>query len=182
LLGGGALIDLISDKTDQELIRAIFDCRAGNYAAAADRWPAKYRQPTDKFQRLMLARCYAELARPEFPDLIAKVAESHPTEAAALQAVYHSRKNEWPAAAKSLNDVFSRLAKNPWVIAEIADSAITLSAVIVQGAPADAKQIYENLSKPFASLRCNYQRQVFRIFVGEQLGPEYVVEAMKELE
>ena len=88
----------------------------------------------------MLARCYAELARPEFPDLIAKVAESHPTEAAALQAVYHARKSEWPAAAKSLNDLFSRLAKNPWVIAEIADSAITQSAVIAQGAPADARQ------------------------------------------
>ena len=182
LHGGGTLLDLISEKKDQELVRAIFESVTGNFDSAVDRWPAEYRQPTDKFERLMLARCYAELARPEFPDLAAKVATSYPAEAAALRAIYHVRKNEWPAAAQSLNDLFSRLAEDPWVIAEIVEPAINQSAVIAQEDPAATGQIYEHLSKPFASLRRNYQRQVFRLFVGEQLGPDRAVEALNELE
>jgi hypothetical protein len=64
LYGGEMATELISEKRDQQLVQAIFDCTAGNYSSAIERWPADNRQPTDKIERLMLAKGYAGLGDP----------------------------------------------------------------------------------------------------------------------
>jgi spermidine synthase len=182
LYGGEMATELISEERDRQLIQAIFDCAAGNYSAAIERWPADNRQPTDKIERLILAKGYAGLGDPRFLELIAKVAENYPSEAAALKTVYYVKRSEWRDAAQSLNDLLARLANDPWVVPGIIDEAIMLSAVVAKSEPAAAAQIYDRLSRPFASLRSNYQRQVFRVFVADQFGPERVVEALTEME
>jgi predicted membrane-bound spermidine synthase len=182
LYGGEMSVEHLPETKDQALVRAVFDFAAGNYAAAIEKWPADMRQPTDAIQRLLLTKCCAELARPEFLGLIDKVAEKYPTEAAALRTVYHTKTNEWPAAARSLNDLLIRLARDPWGVPGMVDSAIRQSARIAQGEPSSSAEIYDRLSRPFASYRNNYRRQVFRIFVAEPLGPAKVAEALTEME
>jgi hypothetical protein len=182
LYGGEMSVEQLPETKDQAYVRAVFDFAAGNYAAALEKWPADDRQPTDPMQRLLLAKCHAELARPEFLGLVDQVAEKYPTETAALRTIYHAGANEWPAAARTLNDLFSRLARDPWGVPGMVDSAIRQSARIAQGEPSSAAEIYDRLSRPFASYRNNYRRQVFRVFAAEPLGPAKVAEALVEME
>jgi hypothetical protein len=175
-------LEFLSDQNDKQLVQAAFSCAAGDYATATEVWPADRRQPTDRIERLLLAKCYAGSARPEFSDLIGKVAEDFPTEASALRALYHLRKNESRASVESLADLFSRLEKDPWFVPQIIDEAIAQSVVITKPEPAAARKIYELVSKPFASERINLNRQILRVFVADQLGPEQVVAALAEYE
>jgi hypothetical protein len=74
------------------------------------------------------------------------------------------------------------MGRNPWLVPGIVDSALSESARIAQADPSAAAEIYDRLSKPLASYRSNYQRQVFRVFVADRLGPEKVAEALTEME
>lgn len=182
LYGGKMSPEFLSDQKDKQLVQAAFRCAAGDYVTATQLWPADRRQPTDRIERLLLAKCYAGSARPEFSDLVGKVAEDFPTEAAALRALYHLRKNESRKSVESLADLFSRLEKDPWLVPQIIDEVIAQSVVIAKAEPAAARKIYELVSKPFASERININRQILRIFVADQLGPDQAVAALAEYE
>ena len=175
-------VKLLPEERDQELIRVLFVCVNGQYEAALQHWPKEYLQPSDPIVRLLLAKCYAELGKSEFLSLYAKIAETTPTEAAALKTVYHVRRSEWHDAAQSLVDLLSKLKNYPWLIPGMTDEAISQADEIARADRAAAPQIYEHLSRRLAANRKEYHRQVTRALVADLLGPERVVEALEPFE
>jgi len=182
ILGGQPSIKLLPDKRDQELVVAVSACLSDEYGPALDHWPKEYLQPSDPIVRLLLAKCYAGLGKPEFDGIYAKVAEATPAEAAAVKTTYHDRRGEWHDAAKSLIELLSLLEKNPWVIPGVVEGAIAQADKIAEAEPSVAPQLLEHLSRRLAAHRKEFQRQSVRIFVAGQLGPERVVEALEPFE
>jgi hypothetical protein len=62
------------------------------------------------------------------------------------------------------------------------ETAFSRAVDVAQADGQAAKRLYELLSRPFASVRFNYLRQLARLRIAELLGPQQVVDALKELE
>lgn len=182
LYDGQLSLALLPRDQDHKLVAAYDHYRNGDFEAAIAIWPVAYRDPADDVDRLLLARCFAELGRAEFVDLAAKLEKPYPTEAAGLTAIYHARKKEWDKAASSLAACFSRLADNPWTVPHTVDAVFSCAIDIAKADADAARRIYEHLSRPFAAGAFNYMRQIARVLVANQLEPERAVEALKELE
>jgi predicted membrane-bound spermidine synthase len=182
LFSGQLSLGLLPQSQDRALIEALGKFRSGDFAAAIDQWPAEHRTPSDHLQRLALARCYAELGRPECLELVGMAEEAHPVDAAAVKAIYHWRAKNTADAAQWVERYFALLHQTPWVIALVSDPIFQLSADVAKANGKAAQRFYDQLSQPFASRRFHYLRLLTRVLVAEHLGPEHVVEALASLE
>ena len=175
-------VALLPRPEDRALVEAFFDYHKQEFARALARWPDEYLPPKSDIQRLILASCYAELARAECLDLIAAAEEQFAIEAAALRATYYWRSGNTAQTRESLEAFLSLLAERPWVITIIAEPALSLALDVAQADPDAARRFYVLLSKPFASYRFDYARQLALVAVAQELEPKHVVEALAELE
>ncbi len=173
---------LLPKEVDKNLVQAFNHFASGDYKSAVESWPVEQLNPTDEVQRLILARCYAELGRPECLELIALAAERHPTEVAAIRAAYHVERKEWGQAAQSYEEVLSRLEANPWVVPRMIDDAFVKMVEVAKADAAAAGKLYDRLTPPLAANRSNYHRQVARVMVAGELDPQRVVDALASLE
>jgi spermidine synthase len=182
LLDGQLSHALLTNPADRALVEAFNSFRGNDFAAAVEHLPAEYRQPKDNVQRLILARCYAELARPDSLDLLVGTTQQFPAEAAAVEATYHWRKGEIAAATDALERFFAVLAKDPWSLSIFADTAFARTIDIAKADADAARRLYKCLSEPFASLRFDYVRCLARVMVAKHLDSKSVVEALADLE
>ena len=181
--GGKVSLDLLPKQEDQEFVKAVAYCVAGKYEAALQSWPANYLQPENDIDRMLLARCYAALGRPEFLEIIDKVADQHPTEAASFRTRYYVGKKEWGNALTALNDMLDHLEKNPWYVPDTVDDGFQFAAEITAHSDnATREEICKRLGRPLASRRRDYQRWFVRLYVASQIGPERVAEVVSEVE
>lgn len=182
IFGGQLSLALLPRPEDRALVEAFDRYRSEDFSGALDVWPAQYRTPTTDVQRLVLARCLAELARPECLELIAAAEVRHPADASALRAIYHWRAGNTAESARSLEEFYSRLADNPRVIPAISETALSRTIDVAKADRKAAGRLYSLLSQPFASFRFEEIRTLARFMVAEQLGSEQMVEALGELE
>ena len=115
-------------------------------------------------------------------ELVAAAEESHPIDAAVVKAVYYWNAKNVAEAARWMERFFTLLEDDPWVISAISDGAFDLSVDIAKVDRDAAERFYSLVSRPFASRRFHYLRLLTRVLLGEQLGPEKVVEALADLE
>ena len=174
--------ELLPDAEDVLLIKAFEAYQAGEYARVVARWPAKYREPASVIQRMVLARSYAELGRPDCLAHIAALEEQFPIEAAAINAVFYSQIGNVPQATRSLETYYTLLSKNPWLVTIVADAALVRTTQLAEADRAAAEQLYPLVSRPMASFRFDYLRKLVRFYVAQKLGAEKMVEALAELE
>jgi hypothetical protein len=99
-----------------------------------------------------------------------------------VRAIYHWRAGNPVEAVSALDAFFTRLADDPWVMPAISETAFSRAVDVAQADRGAAERLYPLLSTPFASRRFDYLRQLTRLRVAEQLGPEQVVAALEELE
>jgi spermidine synthase len=182
VLGGQLSLALLPDPLDRSVVEAFDYYRNNEFARAIELWPVKDRPPSNGVQRLLLARCYAELGRAECLELIDDADEQYPSEADAVRAIYFWRIGNTSEAARCLDAFFTRLHDDPWVIPVVVETAFSRAVDVAQADGQAAKRLYELLSRPFASVRFNYLRQLARLRIAEKLGPQQVVDALKELE
>jgi spermidine synthase len=182
VLGGQLSLGLLPNPLDRRVVEAFDYYRNNEFARAIELWPVENRPPSDGVQRLLLARCYAELGRPECLELIGEAEPQYPGEADALRAIYFWRSGNTSEAARHLEAFFTRLDNDPWVIPVVVETAFSRAIDVAQADGQAAERLYELLSRPFASMRFNYLRQLARLRVAEVLGPQQVVDALKELE
>ena len=182
IFGGQLSIALLPNEQDRRLVEAFDRYRTNDFAAVVELWPKESQLPADGAQQLVLARSYAELGRAESLDLVAEVEEQYPTDAEAVRAIYHWRAGNPVEAVSALDAFFTRLADDPWVMPAISETAFSRAVDVAQADRGAAERLYPLLSTPFASRRFDYLRQLTRLRVAEQLGPEQVVAALEELE
>lgn len=182
VLGGQLSLALLPNPLDRRVVEAFDYYRNNEFARAIELWPVKSRPPSDGVQRLLLARCYAELGRPECLKLIDAAEQQYPGEADAVRAIYSWRTGKTSEAARYLNAFFSRLNDDPWVIPVVVETAFSRAIDVAQADKQAAARLYELLSRPFASVRFNYLRQLARLRIADLLGPQQVVDSLKELE
>jgi hypothetical protein len=182
IFAGQLSIGLLPDPADRAVVEAFDFYRLNRFAEALAIWPPERLPPATDIQRLVYARCQAELARPESLDLIAAMAERFPTEAAALRATYQWRAGNTALAAQALEEFYTRLAKSPWLILTIADSALSRTIDVARADREAARRLYTLLSRPFASHRLEDIRLAARSMVAIELGPKDVAAAMEEME
>jgi spermidine synthase len=182
ILNGQLSIALLPNEEDRNVAEAFDYYNQNDFAAVIEIWPLDVRPPSDDVQRLILARCYAELARPECLELLSKVEPRFPTDAQAVRAIFHWRTGNTAEAAAALEAFFARLADDPWVIPVVSESAFSRAIDVAQADRGAAERLYRLLAKPFASWRFNYLRQLAAVRVAEQLGSQQVVEALEDLE
>ena len=173
---------LLPRPHDRALIEALGKFRLAEFAEAIALWPPEHLPPSSSIQRLALARCYAELGRPESLELVAAAAEAHPLDAALVKAVYYWNAKDVAEAARWMERFFTLLQDDPWVISAFSDGAFGLCVGIAKVDRSAAERYYSLMSRSFASRRFNYLRLLTRVLLGEQLGPEKVAEALTELE
>jgi predicted membrane-bound spermidine synthase len=179
---------LLPETEDVALIQAFKAYQRANsnqqedYAQVVKLWPASYQQTESALQRMLLARSYAELGRPDCLELIAGLEEQFPIEAAALNAVFYSRVGNVAEVTQSLEKYYTLLGKSPWLITIVADAALLRTVQLAQADRQAAEKMFELLGRPLASHRYDYLRKVVRIYVGQQLGPAKMAEALAETE
>jgi hypothetical protein len=115
-------------------------------------------------------------------ELISAAEQRYPIDAAAVRAVYHWRAGDTAAATESLEQFFEHLASSPWMLGTISEIAFYRAVDVAEADAEAARRIYAHLSRPFASYRLDYVRQIARVLVAEHLGPEKVAEALSETE
>jgi predicted membrane-bound spermidine synthase len=179
---GQMSVALLPQPHDRALIEALGAYRQEDYESAIQLWPPEHRSPSDHIQRLALAKSYAALARDECLELVTASEAAHPTEAAAVKAIYYWRASNVPEAARAMELFFKLLGENPWVIPGFTDPVFDLCVDVAKVDKAAALGFYELVSRPFASRRFHYVRLLTRVLLAEQLGPEKVVEALADLE
>jgi predicted membrane-bound spermidine synthase len=182
LFSGKLSIAMLPRPADQALVKAFGAYHDNKFADAIVIWPAEHLPPSTDVQRLVLARCYAELARPECLKLIAAAADRFPTDAAAVRAIYYCRAMKMSEAAEALDEFYSGLARSPWVMPVISETALLRTVDVARSDRTAAERIYPRLSQPFASRRFEHLRVLARFFVAEVLGSDHIVEALKEME
>ena len=173
---------LLRATADRDFVAAVNHFVNGDYASAIAAWPAEHLHPTDELQRLVLARCYAELGRPECLELVALEAERHPTEVATIRGTYHVQKKEWDQAFRAFDEFLARLAVDPWLVPRVTNDSFSNLLEVAKADAAAAEKLYPRLTKPYAANRLNYNRQVIRVMVAGELSPQRVVEALAEME
>jgi predicted membrane-bound spermidine synthase len=173
---------LLPKPEDGALIESLIHFRENDFSGALLRWPTQYRNPVTAIQGLVLAKIYAELARPECLDLISAVEAEFPIEAAALRATYYFRAGKFVEAAAELEGFYSMLAKSPWVLHVVAESALARTIEVARADRDLAPRLYPLVSQPFASYRFEYLRRMVRLAVAEQIGPERIAEALEAME
>jgi hypothetical protein len=182
LFTGQLSVALLPQPQDRALIEALGKFRTDEFAEALALWPAEHAQPDDPILQLALGQCYAELGRPECLELAAAAAVVHPIDAAAVRATYHWRIANIGAAAREVEQFYTLLQTNPWVISIFSEPALEFSVDIAKVDHAAAERFYALLSEPFASRRFHFLRMITRVMVAERLGPEKVVEAVADFE
>ena len=173
---------LLSKPEDRALVEALGRYRNGDFAGAIEGWPQEHRHPSNAVLSLLLARSYAELARPDCLELLSADDERYSIDAAAVRAIYYSRSGNTAQAAESLEMLFSRLADSACLIPVVSDTTFACAIEVAQADRVAAKRLYPLLSRRFASHRFDYMRQHARVLVAAQLGPNEVVDALSELE
>ncbi len=78
---------LLPKPEDRALIEALIHFRENDFSGALLRWPTQYRNPVTPIQGLVLAKIYAEFARPECLNLLSALEAEFPIEAAALRHI-----------------------------------------------------------------------------------------------
>jgi spermidine synthase len=183
LIFGSELSDaLLENADDRSLVAALNLHQKNDFAGALARWPAAYLNPTDNIQRLVLARCYAELARPECLELTTTIEPQFPIEVAAIRAVYHFHTGDLARSTESLEQFYTLLRNNPWMVPLGFKTAIARTIEVAKRDRDAARRLLPLLSKPFASHRYDYLRKLARFVVAEQLGADAMVEALSETE
>jgi spermidine synthase len=180
---------LLEQPEDVALVEAFQEYRAaiqlppkGDFANVVRRWPTKYRDSASGLQRMLLARSYAELGRPDCLVLIASIEEQFPIEAAAINAIFYAQLDNTSEAAKSLVQFYTLLGKSPWVINVVADAALLRTAQVAAADQEAARQLFPLLAQPLASGRYDYSRKLVRFLVAQRLGVKEMVEALAETE
>jgi spermidine synthase len=182
LFNGQLSTALLPQPHDKALVQALRTYQLNDFAGALALWPAEHRQPTDHVLRLVLARTYAELGQRESLELAAAAGKSYPIDAAAVRAIYHWRAESAAESVETLEVFYTLLRESPWIIPFVSEAAAFRTAEIAQAHPEFAPRLYELLSHPCAAYRFNYIRQVTRVKVAHEIGPEAVAEALTELE
>lgn len=182
VLGGQLSIALLPRAEDRAVVEAFEYYKNNRFAETIAIWPAEHSPASTDIQRLVLARSYAELGRSECLELIAASAERFPAEAAALRSIYHWRAGNVAEAARALDEFYAQLRESPWVMAVFAETAVSRTIDVAKADREAAERLYAMLSEPFASRRFGQIRILARFMVAEQLGAEYVVAALGELE
>lgn len=180
--GGQLSIALLPRPEDRLLVETFDRYKANDFAGTIEMWPPEHFPPTTDIQRLVLARCYAELARPECLDLVAQTETRFLTESAAVRAIYHWRAGNVAEAAKALDTFYARLVESPWVMSIIAETALSRTIDVARSDADAARRLLEHLSKPFAARRYDHLRKLARFMVAELVGAESVVAALQEME
>jgi spermidine synthase len=182
VLGGLMSYALLTKPEDVKLVTALAEYPKGDFGKMLELWPATKRDPTDAILRLILARGYAELAKPECLTLLKPVEERFPVDAAAIRGIYYFRAKDPAKATDEFERFFKMLATNPWLIQQVSYTAFDRATEISKADPNPARRLFPLLSRPFASHRLNDRRQRARVFIAESLGPSAVAEAMAEYE
>lgn len=167
------------DAQDYESLEALAMFSRGDFAGAVKHWP---KSPADSIQRLLLARSYAELGRPECLALISATEMQYPIEGAALRSVYHVGSGKPAAALETLESYLSQLADSPWMISAVTESALACTRDVAKADQASARRLFDRLARPLAADRLDYLRKLARVEVAIELDPPSIVEALAELE
>jgi hypothetical protein len=182
VLGGLLSYALLTSEADTALVTALVEYPKADFAKLIELWPASHRDPVDAILRLVLARGYAELAKPECLDLLKPLEHRFPMDVAAIRGIYYCRAKETAKAADEFEKFFTLLAKDPWLVEQVSYSAFDRATELAKEDATIARRFYPLLSRPFASHRLNDRRLRARVFVAESLGPSEVAAAMADFE
>jgi spermidine synthase len=182
LFNGQLSAALLPQPHDQALVKALGTYQLNDFAGALALWPVEHRHPTDHVLRLVLARTYAELAQRECLELVAAAEQAYPIDAAAVRAIYYWRADKTAESVDALDVFYTLLRESPWTIPFVSEAAAFRTADIAKAHPEFAPRLDQLLSHPYAAYRFNYIRQIVRVKVAHEIGPEPVAHALAELE
>jgi hypothetical protein len=152
------------------------------FREALDKWSEAPQGALGDIDRLVQARAHAELGEAECLELLAPIEAKYLAESEAIRAVYLWTQQDTARAAAAIAEVYDSLARNPWTIAAIVRPAMSLSMKVADADAAAARRFFDQLEKPFAGNRFEHQRTLLRLMVAENLGQEFVLEALEALE
>lgn len=155
---------------------------AGDSRKALESWAESRSEPTTDIDRLVRARCHAELGEDECFELLKPVDEKYAPEAAAVRASYYWKTNDPAREAEEIEAAFRAMATNPWSNTALVRPLLAMSKELIEKDPKFARQMFELLQEPLAGRRMDNQRQLLRLFAAEQLGDAEIVEALQPLE
>lgn len=182
-LFGGSFEGLLKEESDQRSLAAGYAFQlADKPRDALQEWRAAADHPLSDIERLVRAKCHAELGEAECLELVAPIDAKYPAEAATIRAIYYRKQGDAARSAAEVEQVFQRMAKDPWAISTIVMPILIKASEIAQADPKAARRIFDLMSQPFAGMRMEQQRRLLRLMIAEQLGDAEVVEALTDLE
>lgn len=155
---------------------------ATDFASIAAIWNSQPRPPQDIVETAVVALGLAENGDRAAKELTAKLADSSPLDAQAIEAILDVRLGERTAAAEKFADVFAKIRSQPPALAHVMARALDVATELAAADRTTARQLYGSLEQPFVVFLLEHRRRMALYLVGQQMGPQAVAAAIEQQE
>jgi len=155
---------------------------AGDSRQALQSWTESRAEPTTDIDRLVRARCHAELGEVDCFELLESIDEKYSAETAAVRATYYWQQRNFGPAGFEVEKAFRAMGTNPWAITAMVRPLVTMSKELAEQDPDFARRLFDLLQEPLAGRRMDQQRLLLRLMAAEQLDDGKIIQALAPLE
>ena len=154
----------------------------GDAAGMVTAWKSAGYEPVFPSETAILALACAHVGDPQARELLARLAEFDPIEAAAIEAHLLLRQNRYPEAAERMTRVLHAFRLHPWCLSHVTEMVFPDVLTLAARQPASATRLFAALSRPFAAYLHEEDRLATAHRVAALLGPQAVTEILQAYE
>ena len=181
-LGGRVHIDDGLSEEQQTRGEAFNLYLASRYLDALARFQTFAPDLSCPIETMVYAHTLAESGVPVADELLIKVREQNPTEAAAIQAIAALQQKQPGEGLQKILDTLKLLQNSPWGSRQLLDSLLFKAVSLCDLDSSYAAPLYEQLQQPFALHRLEDNRLLVRYLIAEKIGNQQIIDSLQTME
>jgi hypothetical protein len=176
----------LPDAVSQEQLRralALAHYADGELGLVLEAWRSQPKEPTLHTELVAVAEALAAQGDDAALPYIERLRELSPTAAETARARLRLQQGRYDEAAQALEASLTQHRTDPWPMAAVTRSVITLAEALVAAAPSYAGRMYAALREPFVLANATSRRRLAAFHIANQAAdPTLCVEALTALE
>jgi spermidine synthase len=154
----------------------------GDFPSAAKHFQNFTLDHTSHDELVVFAHSLAESGQTVSDDVMSRIRQENPVDAAAINAIRLTRLDRHAEACDELLTAMRGLRESPWSSSQILESSLSCALPIAAADAELAQRLFEELATPFALHRAEELRQNLRFLVAEVLEPADLIAAIEVME
>lgn len=133
-------------------------------------------------ETLVYAHTLAESGGPVPDELLMKVREQNPTEAAAIEAIASLQQKQNDKGLQKIIETLKLLQDSPWGSRQLLDAVLFKAVSLCDLDSGYAAPLYEQLQRPFALYRLEDNRLLVRYLIAEKMENQQIIDSLATME